>query len=143
MLFQNRFFKLAHSKWLAFSKFEPSAIFNEFITRLSSYFGWKIQGVSYWTVSFKMALTDRKMEVRICLKVSVYSWGLEIWVSSTSFRKSNIDWPQQPLTEKVPYISKILGFWWSIQHKRFGIGHFDAIDDQTIRIRKFFEEIGL
>ena len=29
------------------------------------------------------------------------SGGLEIWVSSTSFQKSDIGWPQQPLTEKV------------------------------------------
>ena len=29
------------------------------------------------------------------------SRGLDIWVSSTSFQKSNIGWPQQPLKEKV------------------------------------------
>ena len=29
------------------------------------------------------------------------SGGLEISVSSTSFQKSDIGWPQQPLTEKV------------------------------------------
>ena len=29
------------------------------------------------------------------------SRGLEIWVSSTSFQKSNIGWPKQPPTEKV------------------------------------------
>ena len=60
-----------------------------------------IQGVSHWNVSFKMPLTDRNMQVRFCLKLCVYSWGLEIWVSSTSFQKSNIGWPQQPPTEKV------------------------------------------
>ena len=27
--------------------------------------------------------------------------GLEFCVSSTSFQKSNIGWPQQPLTEKT------------------------------------------
>ena len=32
---------------------------------------------------------------------SVYSWVWGIWVLSTSFQKSNIDWPQQPPTEKV------------------------------------------
>ena len=41
------------------------------------------------------------MQVRFCLKVSVYSWGYGIWVSSTSFQKSIIGWPQQPPTEKV------------------------------------------
>ena len=35
------------------------------------------------------------------MKVSVYSLGLGIWVSSTSFSKSNIGWPQQHPTEKV------------------------------------------
>ena len=41
------------------------------------------------------------MQVRFCLRVPVYSWGYGIWVSSTSFQKSNIGWPQQPLTEIV------------------------------------------
>ena len=27
--------------------------------------------------------------------------GVDIWVSSIFFQKSNIDWPQQPPTEKV------------------------------------------
>ena len=35
------------------------------------------------------------------MKVSVHSLGLGIWVSSTSFKKSNMDWPQQPPTEKI------------------------------------------
>ena len=30
------------------------------------------------------------------------SWGLEIWVLSTSLQKSNIGWPQQPLTKRLP-----------------------------------------
>ena len=102
-----------------------------------------IQGVSHWSVSFKMAPTDRNMHVTFCLKVSVYSLGLEIWVSLISFQKNYIGKPQQPPTEKVLYNSKNLNFWWSIPHKRFGIGLFDAIDDQSIRIRTFFEEIGL
>ena len=49
-----------------------------------------LQGVSYWNVSFKMALTDRIVQVRFFLKVSVYSWGLEIWVPSIRFQKINI-----------------------------------------------------
>ena len=32
--------------------------------------------------------------------------GLEFCVSSISFQKSNIGWPQQPPTEMVPYISE-------------------------------------
>ena len=35
------------------------------------------------------------------MKVSVYFWGLGIWVSSTNFLKNNIGWPQQPPKEKV------------------------------------------
>ena len=35
------------------------------------------------------------------MKASVYFRGAVIWVSSTSFQKSNIAWPQQPPTEKV------------------------------------------
>ena len=72
------------------------------------------------------------------MKVSVYFWGLGIWVSSTNFWKSNIGWPQQPPSERVPYISEKLGFWWSISQKMTSIGHFGAIDDQTIRIRIFW-----
>ena len=68
------------------------------------------------------------------MKVSVYSGALDIWVSSTSFKKSNIGWLQQQPTEKVPTIHST---------KKNSIGHFGARDDQTIRIRNFFEEIEL
>ena len=34
-----------------------------------------LQGVSHWNVSFRMALTDRNIQVSFCLKVSAYSWG--------------------------------------------------------------------
>ena len=44
-----------------------------------------------------------------------------------------IAWVENP----SPYITTV------VSQKRTGIGHFDAIDDQTVRIRKFFEEIGL
>ena len=77
------------------------------------------------------------------MKVSVYSLCLGILVSSTNFWISIIGWPQQPPSERVPYISEKLDFWWSISQKMTSIGHFGAIDDQTIRIRIFFEEIGL
>ena len=42
-----------------------------------------------------------------CLRAS---GGLEFCVSSTSFQKIDIGWPQQPLTEGVSDISKILDF---------------------------------
>ena len=77
-----------------------------------------IQGVSHWNVSYKLTLTDRNMQVRFCLKVSVYSWDWGIWVSSTSFQKSNIFWPQQPPTEKETDIRENLYFWWFIPQKR-------------------------
>ena len=118
-------------------------VFKEIFFRKFCPYVWLVQGVSHWSVSFKMAPTDRNMHVTFCLKVSVYSLGLEIWVSLISFQKNYIGKPQQPPTEKVLYNSKNLNFWWSIPHKRFGIGLFDAIDDQSIRIRTFFEEIGL
>ena len=47
------------------------------------------------------------MQARICLKVVLKSWDLDIWVSSTSFQKNNIGWPQQPPTEKVQISVKI------------------------------------
>ena len=65
-----------------------------------------IQGISYWNVKSNSGLTDRNMLIGLCLKVSVWSWGLDIWVLSTNFQKSNIDWPQQPPIEKVLKFSK-------------------------------------
>jgi hypothetical protein len=35
------------------------------------------------------------------------SADLDIWISSTTFQKNNIGWPQQPLTYKVPKINLI------------------------------------
>ena len=42
-----------------------------------------------------------------CLEASR---GLDFCVSSTSFKKSNIGWPQHPLKEWVSYISEKLDF---------------------------------
>ena len=77
------------------------------------------------------------------MNVSVYFWGFGIWVSATKFWKNYIGWPQQPPSERVPYISEKLDFWWSIPKKMTIIGHFGAIDDQTIRIKIIFEGIEL
>ena len=52
-------------------------------------------------------------------------------------------WPQQPLTEKVPDISKKLDFLISIPQKGTSIGHFGARDDRAIRISNFFDEMRL
>ena len=73
----------------------------------------------------------------------VASGGADICVSSTSFQKNNIRWPQQPPTERVSDISKKLDFWRSIPQKGTGSGHLGARDDQTIRISKFFDEMRL
>ena len=103
----------------------------------------ELQGVSVQKDKFKIMITVGLSYIR------KHSWWLacspifSIWVSSKKSQKSYIGWPQQPLTEKVPNISKKLDFWWSIPQKGTSIGHFGAWDDQTIRIRKFSEEIGL
>ena len=59
----------------------------------------KIQGISNWNILYELPLTDRNMQARFYLNVVLKSWGSDIWVSSTSFQKSNIGWPQQPPTE--------------------------------------------
>ena len=63
-----------------------------------------IQGISYWNLFYELTLTDRNMQARFYLKVLLKSWGSDIRVSSTSFQKSNIGWPQQPPTEIGPKI---------------------------------------
>ena len=49
----------------------------------------------------KLALRGRRINNCIELWCLVASGGLEICVSSTSFQKSSIGWPQQPPTEEV------------------------------------------
>ena len=63
-------------------------------------------------------LTDRNMQVRFCLKVSVYSWDYGIWVSSTSFQKSNIGWPQKPPTENSTSVFMILSIFIIFQNTK-------------------------
>ena len=48
-----------------------------------------------------MALRGRRIKYFFELWWLVGSGGFTIWVSSTSFEKSSISWPQQPPTEKV------------------------------------------
>jgi hypothetical protein len=48
-----------------------------------------------------MALRGRRINDFFEIWCLVASRGLDIWVLSISFQKSNIGWPQQPLTEKV------------------------------------------
>ena len=65
---------------------------------------WPQQPPTEKVLKFNMIFHDSTKKIvfqNIKMKVSVYFWGLGIWVSSTSFQKSNKDWPQQPPTEKV------------------------------------------
>jgi hypothetical protein len=48
-----------------------------------------------------MALRGRKIDNFDDISLAAWSQGLPICVSSTSFQKRSIGWPQQPLTEKV------------------------------------------
>ena len=48
-----------------------------------------------------MALRGRRINNFVELWCLAASRGLDIWVLSITFQKSNIDWPQQPPTEKV------------------------------------------
>ena len=69
--------------------------------------GGLIQGITYWNIFYELSLKDRNRQAKICLKVKVKFWGLDILVSSTSFWKSNIGWPQQPPIEEVQISVKI------------------------------------
>ena len=52
-----------------------------------------------------MALRGSRIENFDELWCLVASGGYDFCVSTTSFQKSNIGWPQQPLTEKTSDIS--------------------------------------
>ena len=63
---------------------------------------WKLlQDVSCWSVQSKSALRGRRIHNFIELWCLVGPRGLKIWVSSTSFQKSSIGWPQQSPTERA------------------------------------------
>ena len=100
-----------------------------------------IQGVSVQNDKFKIMITVGLSYIG----KHVVSMFLNIHHLSfiKKNQKSNIGWPQQPPIEKIPNVGEKLDFSWSIPQKRTSIGHFGARDDQTISIRKFFEEIGL
>ena len=57
-----------------------------------------------------MALKGRSIENFLELWWLVASEVVDILVSSTSFQKIDIGWPQQPPTERLSDISKILNF---------------------------------
>ena len=100
-----------------------------------------LQGVSHWRVQSKSALRCRRINNFIVLWCIAAYGGLYICVSTTSFQKNDIGWPQQPPTERVSDISEKLDFWWYIPQKGTGIGHLGASNDQIIRISNFFDEM--
>jgi hypothetical protein len=57
-----------------------------------------------------MALRGRKNENCDDISLAAWSLGLPICVSSTSFQKSSIGWPQQPPTEILSDVSEKLDF---------------------------------
>ena len=60
-----------------------------------------VQGVSFWNGLYKLALTDKNMQVKLGLKMVLECWDREFLGTTIIFQKSGIGWPQQPLTEKV------------------------------------------
>ena len=58
----------------------------------------------------EMALRGRKVENFDDIFLAAWSRGLPICVSSTSFQKNSIGWPQQPPTERISDISEKLDF---------------------------------
>ena len=77
--------------------------------------------ISHWSVISKSALRGRRINNFIELWCLAGSGGLDIWVSSTNFQKSNIGWPQQPLTERVLKFNMIFPystpFFYSSKHQ--------------------------
>ena len=61
----------------------------------------ELQGVSFWNGLYKLALTDKNMQVKLGLKMVLECWDREFLGTTIIFQKSGIGWPQQPLTEKV------------------------------------------
>ena len=59
-----------------------------------------LQGVRGQSGFFNWALRERNIQVRLYLKVVLKSWDVDILIVRTNFQKSNLDWLQQPLTEK-------------------------------------------
>ena len=81
-----------------------------------------------------MALRGRRINNFLELWCLVGSRGLDIWVSSTSFQKSSIGWPQQPPTEKVLKFNMIFHDYTPIfffsKHKNKA--EFKCLDDSEV-----------
>ena len=90
-----------------------------------------------------LALTERNIQIKFYLKLSVYSLGVEIWLLSFKFNFGLMGWPPQPPRDRVLKINKIVGFWWSISHWETRIGIFGAMIDGNIKLRNLFYEMRL
>ena len=102
-----------------------------------------LQGISCWNIFYDLTLTDKNMQARICSKVVLKSWDLDIWVLSTSFQKSNIGWPQQPLTERVLKFNMIFPYstpiFFSSKHQ--SKAEFKNLDDTEVLSSDFLGHI--
>ena len=132
--------------------------FSGFITLIPKTFSWKldlclssfkrnslleVQGISFLNWIFKLALRDTRTNIVFDLRCLVASGGADICVSSTSLKKNDVGWPQQPPTERLSDINEKLDFWWSIQQKGTVIGQFGVKNDPTIMISNCFDKMGL
>ena len=116
--------------------YAPEPIHDE----LNTYLLHSVRGQSGF---YNLALTERNMQIKFDLKLSVYSLGVDIWLLSFKFNFGLMGWPLQPPRERVPKINKIVGFWWSIPHWETRIGHFGAMVDGNIKLSNFFCEMRL
>ena len=81
-----------------------------------------------------MALRGRKIDSFDDISLTAWSQGLPIYVSSTSFQRCSIGWPQQPPKEKVLKFNLI--FHDSIPKKTFfqksNKADFNKLDDSKV-----------
>ena len=69
-----------------------------------------IQGISFRNELYELALRDKDMQVRLGLKMVLECCDREFLGTTTICQKSDISWPQQPLTVRVSYNSEKLYF---------------------------------
>ena len=98
--------------------------YKDFYAIFANGHSFEIQGISHWTVLYELALTDKNVQVKSCLKVVLESWD-DKFLTESRMSMKNLD------------------FWWFIQPKGASISHFGARDNPTISTRKFFSEIGI
>ena len=73
----------------------------------SDYWPVQIQGVPTRYDILWSPRWPTKADFQVQKKVAAHSVDGDIWVLSIYFQKSNIGWPQQPLTEKVTIFNLI------------------------------------